>query len=1015
MLVKVLDRLAIAVAACVLMSCSQDTSSAATQSLLASEDVAFLCAHEDKDGALVGDALEACPLDPDNRSLYSLVTQPETGEVAVLDLSGCSDGGYCRPQVLDLERTQPGVTFLPVGGEPGSIVATPGGLASFVAVREAGREGIFGLPTKWIGPRPDNQAMRDVRTWPACRLPAAPGAMQLVVDRDRSEQCAGGQDTSPPSRDLDLAREVDAPGRRALLVALPTRGEVWSIDAQELLNRAPGSFDDCPVDSVVTLDTARPDVVEQRTPSDLSGDGFCAQVPTLHPAVPAEFASVPSDFALADDRLYVADTGAPVVHVVDVSDTCALSEGDPLLPVAFTQPGLVVPTRKVAVSPLSSKGERFVYAIDGSDSALAGSVMIFDVSSGSSDRTPIVRPRSGLIGAEPPDRIRFSEEAADVEFVMRDYPATDNNGVALENIRCSADPDDQSIATAYRPGTSLTGAEPTSLRGLFGFIALQSGYVAIVDVDDLDADCRRTASVNPSSTPNERGCADDPWSDDLTLTSTTYSVSDETSCHIVEPHRVRSYTFYSHHDNGTAPALRGFPQLRSARGVSLLLDQTDQGLLNPKLLGVPRPGENESRVFVNATELRTLASGPDQLVLDPGEATRATVLLPEAEPRAYGSGGGNFGLVYEGAMATGLRAAIRTLRGDEQTRGAALGARKRYASFAVPENGQFCFAGVEDEVAVAERGLELLDWQGNPPQGLDALTNAERGRIDTFVQRHTDYVSVTDVLPAAEDRYWSERGAECGASYPWSGGGAAPDGRTACTLIFGGTELDGRDAHRDFRIVRAFNDELFVEPRAAQSDRDGVLDALACCFPYSTQFEIRASNEWVYFEDGGVPNAIRPNPDSLACERRTCDPLLSNRQGRVLEVGCADASCPGIGRQDASRDAEPCVLPGSHTGPLLPGELPDGCYLSALTARSALYRGTEPSYRGMVFTWSTSGGFTPMLLNLYQQRGTVSPRRLNYIPQINNLVVADGGSVGITFLSLRRYDGGPGFSFGTIL
>ena len=44
-----------------------------------------------------------------------------------------------------------------------------------VGVHEVGREGIFALPTSCIVPREPDEPLRDIRTWPACRLPAAPG------------------------------------------------------------------------------------------------------------------------------------------------------------------------------------------------------------------------------------------------------------------------------------------------------------------------------------------------------------------------------------------------------------------------------------------------------------------------------------------------------------------------------------------------------------------------------------------------------------------------------------------------------------------------------------------------------------------------------------------------------------------------------------------------------------------------------------------------------------------------
>src|SRR5262249_49194158 len=155
-------------------------------------------------------------------------------------------------------------------------VSSPGGQASFVSVRDPGREGIFGLPTSCIGERNEDEPLRDITVWPACRLPVAPGPMALVVDPGQDDD--GGPLTEPairtscgapygPAADLigqapgatrelcpaDLALEGSPFGRRKLVVALPSYHEVWVLDAQELLDRAPGSFDACSAEQRIVL------------------------------------------------------------------------------------------------------------------------------------------------------------------------------------------------------------------------------------------------------------------------------------------------------------------------------------------------------------------------------------------------------------------------------------------------------------------------------------------------------------------------------------------------------------------------------------------------------------------------------------------------------------------------------------------------------------------------------------------------------------------------------------------
>src|SRR5512140_1343128 len=94
----------------------------------------------------------------------------------------------------------------------------------------------------------------------------------------------------------------------------------------------------------------------------------------------------PGGFAALDDpttgehRLFVADRGLAIIHDIDATDTCKMADdGPPLFPMSFLDPGRTVTTKKVAVSPLTTDGKRYLYAIDEFD---VGSVMAFDVSPG---------------------------------------------------------------------------------------------------------------------------------------------------------------------------------------------------------------------------------------------------------------------------------------------------------------------------------------------------------------------------------------------------------------------------------------------------------------------------------------------------------------------------------------------------------------------------------------------------------------------------------------------------------
>ena len=478
------------------LGCSQDTATATLRALDTVGDVAILCLGRGDSGAFTkGFPREECPdyeftLDSAyNRRLQAIVTQPRTGEVALVDLAVATSDA-----VIDFEPTQPGYSFMPVGAEPNSIVSTPGSVASFVSVREAGREGIFALPSSCLAPRAPDEPLRDIRSWPACRLPAAPGPMAILVDPavdddgdastparvrascdgpyvDPSElvgQSAAAGRTCP----ADLATEASPAGRRKIAVTLPSLSEIWVLDAQELLDREPGSYDLCNVEERYPLQAQVTDAAQQ-LPADLvPSSASCSPVGFNHGPPVDDYRPFPADLALDDEqRLFIADTAAPVVHVLDVSDPCALSALPSLETRSYTDPTAVITTRKVAVSPLTPSGKRFVYAVDDSTTATAGTLMAFDVSPGSTNRTPIVRERSPLNPSEPPDRVQLGRDVADVEFVSQDFPEP-STGVAVEGVACDPDPalstDDP--ATEYRPSADLSlGASPRKLRGTFAF------------------------------------------------------------------------------------------------------------------------------------------------------------------------------------------------------------------------------------------------------------------------------------------------------------------------------------------------------------------------------------------------------------------------------------------------------------------------------------------------------------------------------------------------------------------
>ena len=242
--------------------------------------------------------------------------------------------------------------------------------------------------------------------------------------------------------------------------------------------------------------------------------------------------------AFSDDgRLFVSDDEASVIHNLDTSDVCSLVARPPLLPVSALDPSRAVVSGAIAVSPLTSDNKRFVYAVDIKD---RGSVMVFDVSPDSTVRTPILRPDVIENPNEPADRIAFNSPVQSLTFARHDRPLGTPDpvtGLLPRGVATACDPNLARGATSplvpYLPPTDFVsaGAGPTTLRGVFGFLVLATGQMAVIDVEDFDAACRR-----PQGTDDKRlGCA----GGDVTANSFP-SASQEVSCRVVERNRARS-------------------------------------------------------------------------------------------------------------------------------------------------------------------------------------------------------------------------------------------------------------------------------------------------------------------------------------------------------------------------------------------------------------------------------------------------------------------------------------------
>jgi hypothetical protein len=952
--------------------CSEQEVVAELRSLQGSEDAVFVC----RDGAGNGRPYSDCPdrddLDDDqpskDLSVLALVTQTVTDEIALVDI---------EKGVVDVDKSTPGYGFLRVGGRPVGLATTPGGVATFVATAGIGRNGIFALPTSCLAaPREDEQT-RDLTTWAGCRLPSVPGEIAVVVDPTATASChestygAPVRNTTCPGLvnttdygDGALEGESGGEGRRKLVVSLPDLGQLVVLDAQNLLDVPVGTFPDCDIEHTVSLAVDIPAGVTQKLPADL--ETTCSEVPAPTAPQPGPRAPQPAGFALSENRLYVADQAAPVIHVLDTTQTCAMQELPPLLPLSLREPWRVVTTRKVAASPLTPSGKRYVYAIDAEDQPGA-SVMAFDVSPGSTDPTPIVREGSPEQPGEKPDRLGLHASARDITFAYRDIPYTDASGVAEFGTFCDPNPGtDASLPAALaRPNSDFSaGARPGLLRGLFGFVLFTDGNVGIVDVEDFDQPCRRPQQGNTSDVPDFRGCKGDPVSD--FSVADTRTVTGEVSCRVVEPHRFRSVRLAVNDTNTgiRAPSLRGFPQLTlpPAAADSKVEDR-------PRLLGVPFAAPDGSPaaadVFVGSTRYSTEPSQAEALPTDPnsqdGELleTLHAVVLPPLQPRAYPAED-TVSLTFEGSYA-GDR--VSGFLGDGDTlRDAGL---------------SFCGAGVYDRAAMADYGQNVL--------GLAA------DEAEAFALEHADYVQVTTALADEDDAYWDNHD------------------RQTCVTTFGPEDAESLDPDREFSIVSAFGDHLQLAPR--RPSQAGTLDELRRCFPTANKYRLRASNHWVITHQAtGFNHDIVESGAERECVR-SCNPLRKWSKGRVFEISSDPDNCLEVAGEDplalrvgcATAGEVACVYDQAQgaVGVSGPGS---ECIFDGLTERFALYRGRTPSVRDSAFVWQTSGGFVPLTMSLSAISATVSPQSIQFLKQPEVMAIVDGSSLGLSLFSLDTFE-----------
>lgn len=433
-----------------------------------------------------------------------------------------------------------------------------------------------------------------------------------------------------------------------------------------------------------------------------------------------------------------------------------------------------------------------------------------------------------------------------------------------------------------------------------------------------------------------------------------------------------------------APALRTLPKLSDGSGRTLNTDRSQDGVNRPRMLGVNFSQAEGARVYVG-TNLFTRDSLDYPLDIDPGTAKQGSLVLDLREPRAHMDE--NVSVRYEGSIVA--ERPVARFRND-------LAARSAW----VTDSGvSFCAFGIEDERVAGERAIEL------------GVSTAD---VAAFQKQHADFVVITSDLLPREDAYWE--GARCGGAQ-----------QAGASYLQCRAQLGTRDVpldRRELRVVAAGANDLQVEPRHARSlaEIDEVNALLACCFPGTVSYTVRASKEWVV-QSSGAPFRHKIVADaSGACVRDTCDPLRTHFESRAFEVSCRGADdCPkdeaGVPVVGAAAPGEVgCVLSGAAGAPLIASLPTSGttptvlqrCIFQNLTSRFVVYRGQQPSQRDMEFAWQVRGGFAPWLPTLAVTDTNAVPEAMLYVPAMDSLVVTDGSAQGLlvlpmTSLSPRAY------------
>jgi hypothetical protein len=496
------------------------------------------------------------------------------------------------------------------------------------------------------------------------------------------------------------------------------------------------------------------------------------------------------------------------------------------------------------------------------------------------------------------------------------------------------------------------------------------------------------------------------------------------------PHRARSgFTLNNTAVNGNhAPYLLGVPQL-FALGAPLAT-QGPQAIGNPSLVPTDTPFVDPS-VTTNPAEPNPLGRTPVFApAIDGGGALPPDLLLVQSTPGATPgirfawedpevSVNQSWSVTFEGALPgffdsggnaliqADVRAYNQTDSGQTEDGGAAL---DYSAVWLYNTDAYFCSKGLED-VAV---GVQRANAENA------ALAAAGLPTIDGLASQVADYVQITSPIRANTDQYW----AIDNSCWEISPGKTIPVEMRAnlCADTYGyqvGGTFDAStlSLQRDFPIIEAHDNQLLIGrfgytgtggnavPREpGHSDWSIVgpdptnvpfLKLMQCCFNDQIQFNVRTGGEWnvVGSGNGFLHHIVATGSDlrcAPSCEAR--DALLNGRAAPIPRP-CPNQTVPSLTRDSVLAMRNPMFSFLVWNG--------QDSTQTCLADAGATNLADLPPARDTAWTFTTSGQFSPLFVNIAGSNSNVSPQSMKFIDSLGQLAVIDGASQGLILINLQ--------------